>query len=90
MFFGGTARMIASSALMSAIPSATDRGAYMSLTASIQQISGGFAAALAGWIITSNADGSLQHFDQVGNVIVGTSVLTAVMMVVISRMIRKS
>ena len=51
MFAAASARMISSSALMTALPKATDRGAYMAISSSIQQISGGFAAALAGVII---------------------------------------
>jgi predicted MFS family arabinose efflux permease len=90
MFTGGATRMISSSALMTALPTPSDRGAYMAISSSIQQISGGMAAALAGWIIVSKPDGSLLHFDKVGNVIVFTTFLTMMMMVMINQFIRKS
>lgn len=90
MFIGGTARMISSSALMSALPSPTDRGSYMAISSSIQQISGGLAAALAGVIIVPMADGSLLHFDHVGNVTVFTTIITAMMMTFIARFIQRS
>src|SRR5690606_28813551 len=45
---GVTSRMIPSSALTSAVPELKDRGAFMSINASLQQVAGGIAAALAG------------------------------------------
>ncbi|RYF37958.1 MAG: MFS transporter, partial [Cytophagaceae bacterium] len=89
MFVGISARMISSSALMSALPEAEDRGAYMSVSSSIQQISGGIAAALAGLIVVSNADGSLGRFDVLGDVIVGSTVITMIMMTIIYRYLKK-
>jgi MFS family permease len=88
MFSGVSARMISSSALMSALPEPADRGSYMSVSSSIQQISGGIAAAFAGLIVVQNAQGGLEHFDSLGNVIVFTTILTALMMAYINRLIR--
>lgn len=44
-------RIVPSSALASAIPSAHDRGAFMSINSSLQQIAGGFGAVISGAII---------------------------------------
>jgi predicted MFS family arabinose efflux permease len=89
MFVGISARMISSSALMSALPDAADRGSYMSVSSSVQQISGGIAAALAGLIIVQNPDGSLGRMDILGDVIVGSTVITAIMMTFIYRFLKK-
>jgi predicted MFS family arabinose efflux permease len=51
MFIGIMSRMIPAGALTSAIPAMKDRGAFMSINASLQQISGGIATAFAGMIV---------------------------------------
>lgn len=48
LFIGISSRMISASALMTAIPQPQDRGAFMSINSSVQQISGGIASAAAG------------------------------------------
>ena len=80
-------RMISASALMSALPAPTDRGAYMSISSSLQQVAGGVAAVLSGMIVLEDADGALLHFDRVGYVLVGTTLLTLSMMYFINRKI---
>jgi predicted MFS family arabinose efflux permease len=85
LFIGVSSRMIAASALISAIPAAADRGSYMSISSSIQQISGGFAALLGGVIVSVTATGALRHFDVVGYVLVASTLITLVMMYFISR-----
>jgi predicted MFS family arabinose efflux permease len=84
MFIGVISRMISASALISAIPKPADRGSYMSISSSIQQISGGLAAVLGGLIVTESSTGALQHFDRVGYVVVASSLITVVMMYFIS------
>jgi len=85
MFVGVISRMISASALISAIPKPADRGSYMSISSSIQQISGGLAAVLGGLIVTESSSGALQHFDRVGYVVVASSLITVAMMYFISR-----
>jgi predicted MFS family arabinose efflux permease len=85
LWIGVSSRMISSSALISGIPSAADRGSYMSISSSLQQISGGFAATLAGMIVKEAPGGAIVHFDMVGYVLVATTLLTLVMMFYISR-----
>jgi predicted MFS family arabinose efflux permease len=85
MFVGVISRMISASALISAIPKPADRGSYMSISSSIQQISGGLAAVLGGLIVTESSSGALQHFDRVGYVVVASSLITVGMMYFISR-----
>jgi predicted MFS family arabinose efflux permease len=85
LFIGVFSRMISASALISAIPAPSDRGAYMSISSSIQQISGGVAAMVGGLIVSVSSTGALEHFDVVGYVLVGTTLITLVMMYFISR-----
>jgi len=84
MFVGINARMISSSALMSALPTQTDRGAYMAISSSLQYVSGGIGATVGGLIVVQSASGAIEHFDTLGNVVVASSLITAVMMVWIS------
>lgn len=85
LFIGIFSRMIPSQALMSAIPSPADRGSFMSVGSSIQQISGGVASLIAGLIVVESADGKLQHFETLGWVVVGATLITLVMMTTIHR-----
>jgi predicted MFS family arabinose efflux permease len=75
MFVGIFSRMIPFQALMSSVPAVTQRGSFNAISASIQQLSGGIASVVAGHIVTLGTDGKLQHFDVVGYVVVGTSLV---------------
>jgi len=90
LWIGVSSRMISSAALISAVPSLADRGSYMSISSSLQQISGGFAAMLAGLIVREAPGGAIEHFDIVGYVLVTTTLLTAVMMYFINRRVESS
>jgi predicted MFS family arabinose efflux permease len=87
LYVGVSSRMISASALISAIPYPPDRGSYMSISSSIQQISGGMAAVLGGLIVTETSTGALENFDVVGYVLVGSTLITLVMMYFINRTI---
>jgi MFS family permease len=80
LFTGFSARMIPSSALLSAIPDAKDRGAFMSINASTQQISGGIASIIAGMIVMQSSNGNLERYDILGYVVIGSMLLATVMM----------
>lgn len=84
MFVGIFSRMIPSQALMSALPDPAHRGSFMAINSSMQQIAGGFAAVIAGFIVVKRPDGILEHFDVLGWVLVGTVTITVVMMKVIN------
>jgi predicted MFS family arabinose efflux permease len=83
-------RMISSSALMSALPKPADRGAYMSISSSLQQMSGGLAAMLGGLVVKQLADGRLLHFDVLGDVLVCTTLLSFVLMFFVQRRVAGS
>jgi predicted MFS family arabinose efflux permease len=80
MFVGIFSRMIPSQALISAIPDASQRGSFSAVSASMQQLSGGFGSMLAAALIAQNADGSLRHFDRLGYVVIATAAIAVIMM----------
>jgi predicted MFS family arabinose efflux permease len=69
MFTAVSGRMISAQALSSAIPAPQDRGAYMSISSSLQQFAGGVASSCAGLLVTQNVDGSLGHYERLGYVV---------------------
>ncbi|MFM2376677.1 MAG: hypothetical protein RLZZ165_1774 [Bacteroidota bacterium] len=87
LFAGLTARMVSASALVSAVPQPADRGAFMVINSSIQQISGGISSAIAGMIVVNEPSGRLSHYDILGIVVMGTITATMVLFGVVNRMI---
>jgi predicted MFS family arabinose efflux permease len=85
MFVGIFSRMIPSQVLMSAIPRPPERGSFNALNASMQQISGGVASLVAGIVVTQGPDGALRHFDQLGYIVVATTLLSLGLMYFIQR-----
>jgi len=80
LFVGITARIIASQAINSAVPAPDSRGAYMAISSSMQQISGGIGAAFSGLIVSIQPDGSIIGFDRVGYVVAISAIITTVML----------
>ena len=67
LFMGISSRMIPSATLTSAIPNLQDRGAFMSINSSLQQIAGGVATMLAGLIIVQKDKNSpLENYPVLG------------------------
>jgi predicted MFS family arabinose efflux permease len=89
MFIGISSRIISSSALMTAIPEPMDRGAFMSINSSVQQISGGVASVIAGMIVVQTESGVLLHYDTLGYVVVGAIFITVVMMYFINEQLTR-
>jgi predicted MFS family arabinose efflux permease len=85
MFIGISARGVASSALISTVPQAADRGSYMSVNASVQQAAGGIASVLSGFVVVEDVTGHLQHFDKIGTLVAATSLVTLATMYRINR-----
>ena len=91
LFIGISSRIISSSALMTAVPEGKDRGAFMSINSSVQQISGGVASIIAGLIVVQTESGVLEHYDILGYVVVGAMIITVGMMYLINQQVmRKS
>jgi predicted MFS family arabinose efflux permease len=88
MFLGVSSRMVAASALVTAIPAPQDRGAFMSINSSVQQISGGIGSAVAGVLVTQTASGALLHYNRLGMVAMAATLITVVLMYFVNRMIQ--
>jgi predicted MFS family arabinose efflux permease len=89
MFFGISGRIISSSALFSAIPSPQDRGAFMSINASVQMISGGIASMIAGMIVYQTDTGHLENYPILGYVVAGATLITIIMIYFINQMVTR-
>jgi predicted MFS family arabinose efflux permease len=76
LFMGIMSRMVPAVALNSAVPGPADRGAYMSVNSSLQQMAGGLAAIFAGLVVYQPTKTSpIQHFDILGYVMAGLILL---------------
>ncbi|MFC0348904.1 MFS transporter [Undibacterium danionis] len=72
LFAAIMSRMSPVMALNTMVPKQEDRGAYMSISSSLQQIAGGIGSIIAGMIVFQPTSSSpLQHFDILGYVVVG-------------------
>lgn len=90
MMAGIMGRMIPSTTLVTAIPDMQDRGAFMSINTSLQQIAGGIAAAFAGVIVVQKDKFSpLEHYDTLGFIVIGISVIGIALIYRVSVMIKK-
>jgi predicted MFS family arabinose efflux permease len=90
MMMGIMGRMVPSSALVTSIPEMQDRGAFMSINSSLQQIAGGVAAAFAGTIVVQKDKLSqLEHYDTLGIIIICISILTILLMYRVNKMVKK-
>ncbi len=90
LFIGINARMISSATLATAMPKATDRGAFMAVDASLQQGVGGMAAAAAGLIVFQSADGIIHRFPLLGIIVILIMLITIGLMFLIHSIIQKN
>jgi len=85
LFVGISARMISASALTSGVPALKDRGAFMAVNSSLQQLSGGLASLAAGFIVVQTPQGRLDHYEELGYVVMTAIFITVVMLYKIDR-----
>ena len=89
LMMGIMSRMIPATALVTAVPEMADRGAFMSVNSSLQQIAGGLAAAFAGMVVVQKDKfAPLEHYNTLGLIIVGLSVLGVYMLFRVSAMVK--
>jgi len=89
MMCGIMSRMVPSSALITAVPVLQDRGAFMSINSSLQQIAGGVAAAFAGLIVVQKDKFSpLEHYNTLGYIIVCISAVSAFLLYRVSKLVK--
>ncbi|WP_258098027.1 MFS transporter [Marinoscillum pacificum] len=87
MFIGITSRMVASQALMTAVPEPADRGTFMGINSSVMQIAGGIASSVAGLIVVQSEGGQLENYPLLGFVVAGSIVVTMIMMSIINKIV---
>ena len=90
LFLGVSSRMITASALMSTVPSPQDRGAFMSVNSSVQQVSGGIASAIAGLIVVQNSSGILKNYNVLGYIVIGSMLTTILLLYSINQYVSRS
>ncbi|MBL7901465.1 MAG: MFS transporter [Bacteroidia bacterium] len=89
LFMGIMSRMVPATALNSAIPEAVDRGAYMSINSSLQQMSGGLAAIFAGFIVKQDGKSApLQNFDVLGYIMLGFMIWCLYLVFRVNRLVK--
>lgn len=89
LFAGIMARMIPASALLTALPSPQDRGAFMGINSSLQQIAGGLSAAVAGLIVVQTPNGALEHYNTLGLVVIGCMLVATYLMYLLNKHIQE-
>jgi multidrug resistance protein len=81
LFIGIMSRNIPAIASISSIPNPVDRGAFMSLNSSIQQLAGGLAATLSGMIVTQHShNAKIENFPLLGLISILIMILSIWMM----------
>lgn len=90
MFACVTGRMTAAGALTSAVPGPQDRGAYMSISSSLQQMAGGIASYLAGLMVYQAPSGRMEHYHRIGIAVSVATVLTMLLMYRVHRLVAES
>lgn len=88
LFIGISSRIIASSALITSVPEPKDRGAYMSVNSSVQQVSGAIASLLAGAIVYQAIDGKLMNYPLLGATVILTMIISLFLMRRVDKMIK--
>ena len=73
----------AQAAISLAVPSER-RGAYMSLISCSRDLASGITAAIGGMVVTTGASGALLHFERLGFIAIGISLLS----ILIFRLVR--
>jgi len=90
LFMGIMSRVIPAIALTTSIPEMKDRGAFMSINGSLQQMAGGIAAIAAGLIVSQPSKAApLQHYPTLGIVVCCAIIVCAVFVYRVSVVVKK-
>jgi predicted MFS family arabinose efflux permease len=90
LFVGISSRILPATTLVTGIPEMKDRGAFMSINASLQQMAGGIAAVSAGFIVTQQSKTSpLEHYDILGWVVSFFVVVCIFLIYYVSKMVAR-
>lgn len=90
MFMGVMSRMIPATTLNTGVPEMKDRGAYMSITSSLQQIAGGIAAVSAGYIVHQETKTSpIENYNILGYVITVVIIISVLLIFRVDKLVTK-
>ncbi len=90
MMIGVMSRMVPAGALTTGISEMKDRGAFMSINSSLQQIAGGIAAAIGGMIVIQKDKLSpLEHYNTLGYVVSAVSILGIYLMYRVDKLVKR-
>ena len=85
---GILSRIVPAMALVTALPEMKDRGAFMSINSSLQQLAGGVAAMVGGLIVVQKDNFSpLEHYNTLGYIIVVLSIVSIYVVYQVSKIV---
>jgi len=89
LFMSGIlSRIVPAMALVTAVPEMQDRGAFMSINSSLQQMAGGVAAMVGGLIVVQKDNYSpLEHYNTLGYIIVVLSIISIYLVYQVNRIV---
>jgi predicted MFS family arabinose efflux permease len=90
MMIGIMSRMVPAIALTSSLPQMQDRGAFMSINSSLQQMAGGLAAGVGGLIVVQkNQNSPLEHYNTLGYIIAVIIIANIIMVYRVSKIVKE-
>jgi len=90
LFMGIMSRMVPATTLNTSIPEMKDRGAYMAITSSMQQIAGGIAAICAGYVVHQQTKTSaLENYGLLGIIISCVTLTTVLLIYRVNKMVQR-
>jgi len=90
LFMGIMSRMVPATTLNTGIPEMKDRGAYMAITSSMQQIAGGIAAVCAGLVVHQQTKTSpLENYNILGYIIAVVTLCSIFLIYRVHRMVQQ-
>lgn len=90
LFMGIMSRMVPSTILATAIPDMKDRGAFMAINSSLQQMAGGLAAVIAGLIVHQETKTSpIEHYNILGYVVASVILVCIYFLYLVSEVVKK-
>jgi DHA1 family inner membrane transport protein len=78
-FVVASGRNVPATTMVTAVVKAENRGSFMSVRTSAQQLALGSSSLLAGAIVVEGADGVLVNYEIVGYIAIGMSILAVVL-----------
>jgi predicted MFS family arabinose efflux permease len=75
-FIFASGRFVPAQAIVTLAVPSSRRGAFMSLSSCARDLASGVSSSLGGWIVTTTPDGRLAHYNHLGWIAIGASVLS--------------